>query len=200
MTNPMFNPQPNYSGVTIQIANPAVNVSQYPYGAANVNCRVPNINGYGDSRYSEINGISSPTDAYLLQNRTAQHGNFIAYPQGSYGAYPQNTEMQDKVVGGMQPVDYKTSQFTGEQYGVTNPMSESNQLGAYPAQYYLNNYNYGVNGNGNGMPSVDGVQDKKQISGKIFQQDGTNSNAYSFTNQDASLNKNLKNSPIITTN
>ena len=28
MTNPMFNPQPNYSGVTIQIANPAVNVGQ----------------------------------------------------------------------------------------------------------------------------------------------------------------------------
>ena len=26
MTNPMFNPQPNYSGVTIQISNPAVNV------------------------------------------------------------------------------------------------------------------------------------------------------------------------------
>lgn len=24
MTNPMFNPQPNYSGVTIQIANPSV--------------------------------------------------------------------------------------------------------------------------------------------------------------------------------
>ena len=28
MTNPMFSPQPNYSGVTIQIANPAVNVGQ----------------------------------------------------------------------------------------------------------------------------------------------------------------------------
>ena len=28
MTNPMINPQPNYSGVTIQISNPAVNVGQ----------------------------------------------------------------------------------------------------------------------------------------------------------------------------
>ena len=38
MTNPMINPQPNYSGVTIQISNPAVNVGAernlgYPQGA-----------------------------------------------------------------------------------------------------------------------------------------------------------------------
>ncbi len=30
MTNPMINPQPNYSGVTIQIANPAVYANQLP--------------------------------------------------------------------------------------------------------------------------------------------------------------------------
>ena len=34
MTNPMFNPQPHYSGVTIQISNPAVNVNPYENGVA----------------------------------------------------------------------------------------------------------------------------------------------------------------------
>ena len=38
MTNPMINPQqPNYSGVTIQISNPAVNLG------GEKNCTVPNV-------------------------------------------------------------------------------------------------------------------------------------------------------------
>ena len=86
MTNPMFNPQPNYSGVTIQIANPAVNVGTNDY---------------------------------------ARGGNY-GVPQ-VYGGY-------------VQPNPNLNSIPKAEQYGVTNP--SQGYLNAYPAQYYLNNYNY----------------------------------------------------------
>ncbi len=93
MTNPMINPQPNYSGVTIQISNPAVNVgsgaNSCPLGANQQNMAYGINNGYG----------------------------YYNYPQQPQQSLPQ------------------------EQAYATNP----NQYGAYPPQYYLNNYNYQYN-------------------------------------------------------
>lgn len=87
MTNPIYNPQPNYSGVTIQISNPAVNVS-------NDGRNVPCVN----------------------------YGNCGAYQNGLPG--PQNNNC------------------------ITTPVTNPGYPNAYPAQYYLNNYNYPVNTDG----------------------------------------------------
>ena len=102
MTNPMINPQqPNYSGVTIQISNPAVNLGR--------NANIPNApQGYQVQGYQDI-----PQGVYQI-------------PQAQIGAIPQK-----------------------EIYGyATNPQmtQQPNGFQAYPPQYYLNNYNYQVNG------------------------------------------------------
>lgn len=118
MTNPMFNPQPNYSGVTIQIANPAVNIAQKPDGRC-----VPNIN----CGYTGVNQNGLP----------APQGNvYTTYPQVLNAAYPNTVnpaENQVPVQNAVPAVNqYKSPQDTGY------PAS-------YPAQYYLNNYNYASN-------------------------------------------------------
>lgn len=87
MTNPIYNPQPNYSGVTIQITNPAVNVN-------------------GDGR--NVPCINS--------------GNYGVYQNGLPN--PQNNNY------------------------ITQPVTNTGYPNAYPAQYYLNNYNYPVNTDG----------------------------------------------------
>ena len=65
MTNPMINPQqPNYSGVTIQISNPAVNLGR--------NGNIPNApQGYPDQEYQNI-----PQGVYQV-------------PQAQVGTIPQ---------------------------------------------------------------------------------------------------------------
>ena len=65
MTNPMINPQqPNYSGVTIQISNPAVNLGR--------NANIPNApQGYQVQGYQDI-----PQGVYQI-------------PQAQIGAIPQ---------------------------------------------------------------------------------------------------------------
>ena len=97
MTNPMLNPQPNYSGVTIQITNPAVNVT--PKGTY---CTCPQYAPNINPQY--VNPIGIGNDAYL---QTAKN----------------NSALQESQM----PTGYSS---------------------AYPAQYYLNNYNYPVNPNG----------------------------------------------------
>ena len=78
LNHQMFNPQPNYSGVTIQIANPAVNVN--PYGT---NCSQNGfrLNNNGDSvvplnpYYQGVRGENlNPalySDQYLGNNSSA---------------------------------------------------------------------------------------------------------------------------------
>lgn len=112
MTNPMFNPQPNYSGVTIQIANPAVYAGQFDGKAI-----PPCVNG----GYCGVNQNSVPV----------QQGGYINYPQGAY-----NTAYTDENLA---------------KEGVTNPIQNTGYPNSYPAQYYLNNYNYGVNGDGSSI-------------------------------------------------
>ena len=65
MTNPMINPQqPNYSGVTIQISNPAVNLGR--------NCSIPNTpQGYQVQGYQDI-----PQGVYQFSFTSALPTNF----------------------------------------------------------------------------------------------------------------------------
>jgi hypothetical protein len=66
MTNPIFNPQPNYSGVTIQITNPAVYTGQGNSGTPFVS------GGYLGADKCNCNCIGTNSQGY------------ISYPQGSY--------------------------------------------------------------------------------------------------------------------
>ena len=108
MTNPMINPQqPNYSGVTIQISNPAVNLGR--------NCSIPNTpQGYQAQAYQ--------AQGYQTQGYQDVPQGVYQVPQAQIGAIPQK-----------------------EIYGyATNPQmtQQPNGFQTYPAQYYLNNYNY----------------------------------------------------------
>ena len=112
MTNPMFNPQPNYSGVTIQITNPSVNTGQYDGRAVQ-----PCINS----------GYVTP----CIQNGYAPlntQGNYINYPQATYLPYAEKSNLPDSAAL--------------QQSGTQNPIQNTGYPTAYPAQYYLNNYNY----------------------------------------------------------
>ena len=134
MTNPMFNPQPNYSGVTIQIANPAVNV-----GECSKNCSYGNNTPQVYSGYiqpANTNGVSNPiTGRY---NGQIPQNNYISYPQGAYGLTEAGT------VGEPQNENFNNLPNGNNQYGMTPPVQQGIP-GAYPAQYYLNNYNYAQN-------------------------------------------------------
>ena len=106
MTNPMFSPQPNYSGVTIQIANPAVNVCQ------NDGKNVPCVS----------NGCYGV------------YPNSLPNPQGNYVTSPQAVNTLPGV-----------NQYALTADSASNPNQNTGYPNAYPAQYYLNNYNYPVN-------------------------------------------------------
>lgn len=120
MTNPMINPQPNYSGVTIQITNPAVNLG----------------NGRGGCNVGALQG--SPAQAYQGVPVQAYQDS----PQGIYQV-PQAQIGQNN---------------QREIYGyATNPQmaQQPNGFQAYPAQYYLNNYNYQANDKAHGNIAAD---------------------------------------------
>jgi len=115
MTNPMFNPPPNYSGVTIQIANPAVNVGQQTERTIPcANCGTVN------------------------QSNLPNYNNYVTYPQ--VNMVPGNNLQQQTLNQSTSALNYSN--------GYPN---------AYPAQYYLNNYNYAVNGNGEPNKLSNGV-------------------------------------------
>lgn len=120
MTNPMFNPQPNYSGVTIQISNPAVYTGQFDGKST------PVVNG----GYCGVN-----------QNCIPNNQAYINYPQPCYTQSVTN------------PIDSNQHERSGlsQQNGLDNPNKNTGYPNAYPPQYYLNNYNYGVNGDGNNI-------------------------------------------------
>ena len=83
MTNPMINPQqPNYSGVTIQISNPAVNLGR--------NANIPNApQGYQVQGYQDI-----PQGVYQIPQ--AQIG---AMPQKEIYGYTTNPQMTQQPNG-----------------------------------------------------------------------------------------------------
>lgn len=82
MTNPMINPQPNYSGVTIQISNPAVNVGHEP------NCNGQFIrNKGGDYCTNPLycqNGLNISKPQNAEQFVGAQPAYMTAYPPQYY--------------------------------------------------------------------------------------------------------------------
>ena len=96
MTNPIFNPQPNYSGVTIQIANPAVyangsapqnpqsrmyNAGQNAYCLGNPYCQgITPPNGIGEAMPASLANAYQPQPA--PQNYLPQQA--IAYPPQYY--------------------------------------------------------------------------------------------------------------------
>ena len=77
MTNPMINPQqPNYSGVTIQISNPAVNLGR--------NANIPNApQGYQVQGYQDI-----PQGVYQIPQAQIE-----AIPQKKIYGYATNPQM-----------------------------------------------------------------------------------------------------------
>ena len=145
MTNPMFNPQPNYSGVTIQIANPAVNVGQTDGR---------NMQPYVNGGYYGVNGNAYPIQQPVLQNQ--------------YNTYPN----------------------------------------AYPAQYYLNNYNYPANRHENTAAEPEKIQNVGEnkapsdvISENIKQNgtaENTSANSYKmYAQQNENLNNDMTKSENI---
>ena len=138
MTNPMFNPQPNYSGVTIQIANPAVNVGTNDCAR---NCAYPQVYGGYVQPNGIVNGIpNNSTNGYNAGRiGNIPQNNYVSYPQGSYAIAETNGAASE---GNLNSLPATNEQ----QFGMTNPAQ--GVPNAYPAQYYLNNYNYGPNGNG----------------------------------------------------
>ena len=109
MTSPMFNPQPNYSGVTIQISNPAVYAGQgYPSACVNGGCCGVNNQGY------------------------------VTYPQGVVNPQIQSTNM----------------------------VKETGYQNAYPAQYYLNNYD--VNGDEKRFNSSENIKEADKNSEQVL--------------------------------
>lgn len=88
MTNPMINPQqPNYSGVTIQISNPAVNLGR--------NCNIPNApQGYQTQAYQAQGYQDVPQGVYQVPQ--AQIG---AMPQKEIYGYTTNPQMTQQPNG-----------------------------------------------------------------------------------------------------
>ena len=160
MTDSMFNPQPNYSGVTIQIANPAVNVGP-GIGPGSMG------NGsYISGGCSCINGYNMPNKVYnneYLNNSNIQdkvRRDYIS--PGTYSSFPQNNYDNNPVI--INPSDNTGLQNNQNMSGnLITPNSVQSYPNAYPAQYYLNNYNYGVNGNDNNVNN--GTKKENDIQG-----------------------------------
>ena len=160
MTNPAINPQPNYSGVTIQIMNPAVNVGSDGRS-------LPCIN----SGYCGVvqNGLPN-----------YQNNNYVTYPQGVNQGVNQ---------GGVNALNSNAAQNPGADISEqkNNPYripvysrnnnADTGYSGSYPAQYYLNNYNYAVNGN----DAKDSVN-AQSVSNKTSETEKTDVNSVSADN------------------
>ncbi len=153
MTNPMFNPQPNYSGVTIQIANPAV------YAGTNCNTIPANNRVHNNQTINPaIDRLCYPAQYYIAnpdyctklnEPNTAARG-YNLTPAQAYGiTLPERNEVYHAN-------NYATNHVPAN--GFFPPESvqtttEPKQF-AYPPQYYLNNYNYV------GTPVKDEVEEK----------------------------------------
>ncbi len=82
MTNPIINPQPNYSGVTIQISNPAVYAGGSQGGSECAN------NGYKYLNPASMNYSGNSVTNPILQNPTPQNANPYAQLDTTYNAIP----------------------------------------------------------------------------------------------------------------
>ncbi len=139
MTNQMFNPQPCYSGVTIQIANPTVNAG-YPNYMNNGYTTTVNPGYIASSAYPQ----------QCLSNYDCRYINGIGSGDVQRPSQIQNIEGINHSNSGYQEL--------GELNGLTNPI-DKNYPQAYPAQYYINNYGEKVGVNGaNGVNGTNGAK------------------------------------------
>ena len=154
MTNPMINP--NYSGFTIQIANPAVYADGGRCSAANpYQNRQEGINQYPIPARNEVSNLQQNP----IPNQYGQ-----CYLDSPQGIDPR----------------YNAAYNTGY---VTNPNREQGQIpqqiGAYPPQYYLNNYNY-QNTNPNTQENAEKIlaelQKQNELQNKALQGQNNNDN------------------------
>lgn len=188
MTNPMYpinpaagtvNSQPNYSGVTIQISNPAV----YAGGA----------NG---------NRKTGCTNHCAYTSGSMQ--NYYQYNAAAENPYT-NRDVNTMPYGDLRPVYGDTSPYQGSNiapnavyrpeyaapYGYsTNPQSvpagqQSVQPQAYPPQYYLNNYNYQNNGNEKSEDAAKVLSELQKISGN--QEGSSRTSQAEFVNSDNNI-------------
>ena len=138
MPKTMFYPKsnPNYSGVTIQIMNPAVNVGQESCNPCIYGGQIPKFVNYPPA-YSSCSDYSyNPHSQNEFKTRTQDADMAISANKHSEGS-------NEKIAKSL---------------NVTTPLEPQ----AYPANYYLNNYNYG-NQTGTGVSG--GVDGGANISG-----------------------------------
>ena len=155
MTNPMFNPQPNYSGVTIQISNPAVYTGQ-------------------------CNGKHSPCiSSGQCSVNNVPNNQYINYPQASYTNYvapsvvpndsgnniqqkqdKQNTtnSIQNTGYPNAYPVEYYLNNYNYNNTGVndtgtneTGANNEKNKTGANSTEKNVNTLNNTPNQESNNL-------------------------------------------------
>lgn len=126
-------PPMNYSGVTIQVANPTMNAT--PFGPA-----------YMPHQHQCCANHTNP----MLMQPQVPFNNII--PQQQQPILAPQALPNAQTIGMAQP-------YYQPQAPVNNYQPNPNQTAAYPAQYYLNNYNY-VQGEPVGVPKVETVTEK----------------------------------------
>ena len=140
MSQSMFNPKPNYSGVTIQILNPAVNVGEGQ-----------NAQGI----YRQNTGYMNNPQAYYNYPGCCCH----PYVQNCYDTQPKGLYIQNSADTAVDNSNYPQK----NQSINNNPISAPQN---YPANYYMNNYNYGNQiGTGANGHSDDGLTVNQNQSG-----------------------------------
>ena len=150
MTNPMI--KPNYSGVTIQIANPAVNVTNpYEQNLQNQNAGYHHYCGqnhnFGYSSYPLAPNYNSNCYGEFANNQAPLQ--LTKNPQGDV----------PKIYSNQTPINNPQYPNAGMNYiypenqAYAIPVAQG--YAAYPAQYYLNNYN--GTGQNNGMNNGGGI-------------------------------------------
>ena len=128
-------PNPSYSGVTINIANPMVATAPMNY-LCPPDCRVHNQGYYNNAAQGYI---SNP---YVQPQMT------MPYEGSAYVDMNSNTKQLPYSYDGV----FNSAPYTNTQQIPENQMK---QLPAYPSQYYLNNYNY-VQGADKNSKTTDG--------------------------------------------
>lgn len=155
MTNPMMNP--NYSGVTIQIANPAVNLQN------------PDRNKYGQQSCNHTYCCAHPQGHFNPSGNNMNNYTglpYAYYNQAQYGLTPYNGSVVPNQQQQLEPFNITPANpnFTNPQMSIPAGVENSNMVPmqqpmqgfqSYPVQYYLNNYNGngGFNGTTNGQPN-----------------------------------------------
>lgn len=169
MTNPMINPQPNYSGVTIQIANPTVNAAQ---GMPSP-CAVP----YYSGQYCNMMPRSAAEAAYLTQPT----------PVGVPPQLPYTAGEQALQYPGSYPPQYYLNNYN---YQYNNPdekaamMPQTNSPGS-PAQETVSDKNL------NPIPEADRAANNVKDEGTLKDSSATETTAEKSEPQNLEKSQNI---------